>query len=26
LRESDLEPSAYIEAFFDTGDEHLRGD
>lgn len=24
LRESDLEPEAYVDAFFDTGDEHQR--
>lgn len=26
LRESDLEPSEYIDTFFETGDEHQRGD
>lgn len=26
LRESDLEPSEYIDKFFETGDEHQRGD
>ncbi|MGN8081678.1 MULTISPECIES: hypothetical protein [Variovorax] len=26
LRESDLEPDAYINAFFETGDEHQRND
>jgi hypothetical protein len=24
LRENDLEPEAYVDAFFDTGDEHQR--
>ena len=24
LRESDLEPEAYVDTFFDTGDEHQR--
>jgi len=26
LRESDLEPEAYVDTFFDTGDEHQRHD
>ena len=26
LRESDLEPEAYIDTFFDNGDEHQRSD